>query len=40
MTDQTALVGARDDSDLTTWTAADLAEKIHAGEVKIGRAHV
>ena len=43
MTDQTALVGARDDSDLTTWTAADLAEKIHAGEVSsvdATRAHL
>ena len=43
MTDQTALVGARDDSDLTTWNAADLAEKIHAGEVSsvdATRAHL
>ncbi|WP_334137511.1 Asp-tRNA(Asn)/Glu-tRNA(Gln) amidotransferase subunit GatA [Corynebacterium variabile] len=43
MTDQTALVGSRDDSDLTTWTAAALAEKIHAGEVSsvdVTRAHL
>ncbi len=43
MTDQTALVGTRDDSDLTTWTAAELAEKIHAGQVSsvdATRAHL
>ncbi|MGO1865340.1 MAG: amidase family protein, partial [Corynebacterium variabile] len=43
MTDQTALVGSRDDSDLTTWTAAALAEKIHAGKVSsvdVTRAHL
>ncbi|AGP31100.1 Asp-tRNA(Asn)/Glu-tRNA(Gln) amidotransferase subunit GatA [Corynebacterium terpenotabidum] len=42
MTD-TALIGARDDSDLTTWTAAELAEKIHAREISsvdATRAHL
>ncbi|WP_315146898.1 Asp-tRNA(Asn)/Glu-tRNA(Gln) amidotransferase subunit GatA [Corynebacterium variabile] len=43
MTDQTALVGTHDDSDLTTWTAAELAEKIHSGQVSsvdATRAHL
>ena len=36
-------IAGRDDSDLTTWTAAELAEKIHAGEVSsvdATRAHL
>ena len=39
----TYTVGARDDSDLTTWTAADLAEKIHTGDISsvdATRAHL
>lgn len=39
----TYTVGSRDDSDLTTWTAAELAEKIHAGDVSsvdATRAHL
>ncbi|AWT25865.1 MULTISPECIES: Asp-tRNA(Asn)/Glu-tRNA(Gln) amidotransferase subunit GatA [Corynebacterium] len=42
MTD-TALVGSHDDSDLTTWTAAELAEKIRDREVssvEVTRAHL
>lgn len=37
------VVGASDDSDFTTWTAADLATKIHAGEissVEVTQAHL
>lgn len=43
MTDQTALVGAHDDSDLTTWTAAELASKIRDREISsvdATRAHL
>jgi aspartyl-tRNA(Asn)/glutamyl-tRNA(Gln) amidotransferase subunit A len=45
MTDtvQTALVGERTDADLTTWTAAELAEKIHSREISsvdATRAHL
>jgi aspartyl-tRNA(Asn)/glutamyl-tRNA(Gln) amidotransferase subunit A len=45
MTDtvQTALVGERSDADLTTWTAAELAEKIHSREISsvdATRAHL
>ncbi|MCI1256676.1 MAG: Asp-tRNA(Asn)/Glu-tRNA(Gln) amidotransferase subunit GatA [Corynebacterium provencense] len=42
MTD-TALVGSHDDSDLTTWTAAELAEKIRdrqVSSVEVTRAHL
>ena len=37
------VVGARDDANFTTWTAADLATKIHAGEissVEVTQAHL
>ena len=37
------VVGASDDADFTTWTAADLATKIHAGEissVEVTQAHL
>ena len=44
MSDQTTyVVGAHDDSDFTTWTAAELAEKIHAREissVEVTEAHL
>ena len=37
------VVGAQDSADYTTWTAADLAEKIHAREissVEVTEAHL
>ena len=37
------VVGARDDADYTTWTAAELAEKIHAKEIssaEVTQAHL
>ncbi|MBC2681852.1 Asp-tRNA(Asn)/Glu-tRNA(Gln) amidotransferase subunit GatA [Corynebacterium anserum] len=44
MSDKTTYtVGARDDADYTTWTAAELAEKIHAREissVEVTEAHL
>ena len=33
MAENKYIVGSRDDSDFTTWTAAELAEKIHAREI-------
>ena len=44
MSEQTTyVVGAHDDSDYTTWTAAELAEKIHSREissVEVTEAHL
>ena len=43
MSDNKYLVGARDDSDFTTWTAAELAEKIHSREIsseEVTQAHL
>lgn len=43
MAENKYIVGSRDDSDFTTWTAAELAEKIHAREIssqEVTQAHL